>query len=166
MTEAVLDVRGLPKAEAYQQLDTQCRAVLSGIHDPVTGMATISCLLREGFGHLWVGFYRVVSSGSLLRIGPYQGSLGCLEIPLGSGVCGTAAAQRRTVIVPDVSRFPGHIVCDARARSEIVVPVFARHGQLSAVLDIDSETADAFDDDDARGLEGLMTWFTTSADAS
>ncbi len=81
-------------------------------------------------------------------------------------MCGTAAAQRRTIIVPDVSQFPGHIVCDARARSEIVVPVFDRHEQLSAVLDIDSERPDTFDSDDTLGLERLVTWFTSTDDAS
>src|SRR6188472_2045821 len=91
--------------------------------DPVTAMATMSALLHHGFGFLWTGFYRVVSPG-LLRVGPYQGTLGCLEIAFGRGVCGTAAAERKTIFVADVTRFPGHIACDARSRSEIVVPVF------------------------------------------
>jgi GAF domain-containing protein len=95
----------------------------------------------------------------LLRVGPYQGTLGCLDIRFGKGVCGTAAAERRTVIVPDVNEFPGHITCDARSRSEIVVPVFGAAGELLAVLDIDSEHANTFDADDQAGLERLVGWF-------
>ena len=114
----------------------------------ITGMATLASLLHHSFGYLWTGFYRVVGP-QLLRVGPYQGTLGCLEIAFGRGVCGTSAAERRTVIVPDVSRFPGHITCDARSKSEIVVPVFDRAGSLTAVLDIDSERRAAFDQSDA-----------------
>jgi GAF domain-containing protein len=126
-------------------------------------MATMSCLLHQGFGHLWTGFYRVVEPGALLRVGPYQGNLGCLEIAFGRGVCGTAAAERRTVIVPDVERFPGHIACDARSRSEIVVPVTDASGVLIAVLDIDSEHPAAFDETDARWLERFVSLFRAPA---
>ena len=94
-----------------------------------------------------------------LLIGPYQGTVGCLEIEFGRGVCGTAAAERRTVIVPDVQRFPGHITCDARSKSEIVVPVLGRGGALIAVLDIDSDRRSAFDQEDATGLERIVRWF-------
>jgi GAF domain-containing protein len=132
--------------------------VLAGVDDDITGMATLASLLHHSFGHLWTGFYRVVGP-QLLRVGPYQGTLGCLEITFGRGVCGTSAAERRTVIVPDVSRFPGHITCDARSKSEIVVPVFDRAGSLIAVLDIDSELRAAFDLSDADGLERVLRWF-------
>ena len=111
-----------------------------GIDDDIAGMATMSALLHHAFGHLWTGFYRVVQP-ELLRVGPYQGSLGCLDIAFGRGVCGTAAAERRTIVVPDVDRFPGHITCDARSKSEIVVPVFDASGALIAVLDIDSDAS-------------------------
>jgi L-methionine (R)-S-oxide reductase len=158
MAESVLDVRALPKEAAYEQLETHVRQTLDGIEDPIAAMATISCLLHHGFGHLWTGFYRVVGP-ELLRVGPYQGSLGCLEIRIGAGVCGVAAAQRTTIVVPDVERFPGHITCDSRSRSEIVVPVFNGAGSLIAVLDIDSEHLSTFDDEDARHLERLMEWF-------
>ena len=161
MAEAVLDVRALPKEAAYAQLEAQNRDVLAGITDQIAAMSTMACLLHQGFGHLWTGFYRVVAPG-LLRVGPYQGSLGCLEIPFGSGVCGTAAARQETVIVPDVERFPGHISCDSRSRSEIVVPVFDPSGSLIAVLDIDSVSLAAFDDVDARGLERLVGWFASA----
>jgi L-methionine (R)-S-oxide reductase len=126
--------------------------------DVVTGMATMSALLHHGFGFLWTGFYRVVSP-ALLRVGPYQGTLGCLEIAFGRGVCGTAAAERRTVIVADVAQFPGHIACDARSRSEIVVPVLDATGALVAVLDIDADRTNAFDGEDRAGLERLVSWF-------
>lgn len=159
MAEALLDVRHLPKPEAYRTIEEHARVVLEGIRDPVAVMATLSCILHYGFRHLWTGFYRVVEEGHLLRVGPYQGSLGCLDIRFGSGVCGTAAATARTQVVPDVTVFPGHITCDPRSRSEIVVPVFDRNRDLIAVLDIDSEQQAAFDDVDARGLERLVSLF-------
>jgi L-methionine (R)-S-oxide reductase len=158
MAETTLDLRGLSKAEAYAAAEAQIGAVLAGIDDPISAMATIACVLHQGFGHLWTGFYRAVSP-SLLRVGPYQGTLGCLEIALGRGVCGTAAAERRTVVVPDVEAFPGHIACDGRSRSEIVVPVLDRAGALTAVLDVDSDRLAAFDDEDARALERIAGWF-------
>ena len=159
MAEVTLDLRDLPKAAAYAALDTQVDSVLAGIDDPIAGMATISALVHHAFGHLWTGFYRVVEPGHLLRVGPYQGTLGCLDIRFGSGVCGSAAARRETVIVPDVASFPGHITCDARSRSEIVVPVFDRERELIAVFDIDSDRTNTFDIDDQRGLERLLGWF-------
>ena len=159
MAEVTLDLRDEPKARAYPELERHVRAVLEGITDEIAAMATMSCLVHHAFGHLWTGFYRVVEPGRLLRVGPYQGTLGCLTIAFGRGVCGTAAAEQRTVLVPDVERFPGHIVCDSRARSEIVVPVFGSDGSLRAVLDVDSEHLATFDDEDAVGLERLMKWF-------
>jgi len=158
VAEITLDLRGIPKADAYDQLDVHLGSILAGIDDEIAGMATVSCLVHHAFGHLWTGFYRIVEPG-LLRVGPYQGMLGCLEIPFGKGVCGTAAAERRTVVVPDVERFPGHIACDSRARSEIVVPVFGADDALRAVFDVDSERLAAFDERDAAGLERLMGWF-------
>jgi L-methionine (R)-S-oxide reductase len=159
MAEITLDLRSVAKPDAYDRLHAQVAYVLAGIDDEITAMATMSCLVHHAFGHLWTGFYRVVEPGRLLRVGPYQGTLGCLEIPFGNGVCGTAAASRRTVIVADVELFPGHIACDSRARSEIVVPVFGSDDSLRAVLDVDSERLAAFDDEDAVGLERLVRWF-------
>jgi GAF domain-containing protein len=159
MAEVTLDLRGIAKPQAYAELTEHAEQVLAGVRDDIAAMATMSALLHHGFGHLWTGFYRVAVPDRLLRVGPYQGTLGCLEIQFGRGVCGTAAAERRTVIVPDVLAFPGHITCDARSRSEIVVPVFDPSGGLVAVLDIDSEHPNAFDDDDRAGLEALVRWF-------
>jgi L-methionine (R)-S-oxide reductase len=158
MAETMLDVRGLPKSEAYAQLEAQLDALLDGMDDEIAAMATISCVLHNGFGNLWTGFYRVVGP-MLLRVGPYQGTLGCLEIAFGRGVCGTAAAEKRTVVVEDVEKFPGHIACDSRSRSEIVVPVLDRHARLIAVLDVDSEAVATFDELDARALERIVGWF-------
>ena len=159
MAETTPDLRGMPKAEAYSTLEAQLCAILEGVEDHVTGMATVACRLHHAFGHLWTGFYRVVTPGELLRVGPYQGTLGCLEIRFGKGVCGTAAAENRTVVVPDVNAFPGHITCDARSASEIVVPVRGSRGELIAVLDIDSDRRGAFDEEDQRALERLVQWF-------
>jgi GAF domain-containing protein len=159
MAEETLDLRHLPKPDAYAQLAEQVDAVLAGIDDRIAAMATVSCLVHHAFGHLWTGFYRVVEPDRLLRVGPYQGTLGCLDIAFGKGVCGTAAAERRTVVVEDVHAFPGHITCDARSRSEIVVPVVDRDGALIAVFDVDSARPAAFDDADREGLERLMTVF-------
>ena len=159
MAELTLDLRAADKAEAYTQLQQHVESVLAGVTDPIAAMATMSCLVHHAFGHLWTGFYRVVEPGRLLRVGPYQGTLGCLEITFGRGVCGVAAKERRTVVVEDVHAFPGHITCDARSRSEIVVPVVDAAGQLIAVLDVDSEHPGAFADEDREGLERLMEWF-------
>ncbi len=159
MAEVTLDLRHLPRAQAYAELQDQVKHVLAGIHDPIAGMATMSAMLHHGFGHLWTGFYRVVEPERLLRVGPYQGTLGCLDIEFGKGVCGTAAARGETVIVDDVEAFPGHITCDARSRSEIVVPVFGADRALIGVLDIDSDQLAAFGEEDRAGLEQLMEWF-------
>lgn len=158
MAEVTPDLRHLPKPERYVRLAEHVDATLEGLHDPIAAMATMSALIYHGLGVLWAGFYRVVAP-DLLRVGPYQGTLGCLEIAFGRGVCGTAAAQRRSLVVPDVEQFPGHIACDARARAEVVVPVFDHAANLLAVLDLDSDTVGAFDAEDARGLERVVSWF-------
>ncbi len=158
MTETIPDLSRDPKHRAYPELYAYIVTTLAGIDDDIAGMATISAMIHHSLRYLWTGFYRVVEP-NLLRVGPYQGSLGCLEIPFGKGVCGTAAAERRTIIVPDVSRFPGHIACDARAKSEVVVPVFDRSGALIGVLDVDSQRTGAFDQADADGLQRIVRWF-------
>ena len=159
MAETIPDLRGVPKARAYAELEAHGEAILDGVNDEIAGMATIATLVHHAFGFLWTGFYRVVTPGEMLRVGPYQGSLGCLEIAFGRGVCGTAAVERRSIIVPDVEKFPGHIACDSRSRSEIVVPVTGERGDLLAVLDVDSEELDSFDQEDQRGLERMVSWF-------
>ena len=126
--------------------------------DDIALMATINSILTHRFPHFfWTGFYRVC--GDRLVVGPYIGTVGCLQIEFGRGVCGTAAAQRQTILVPDVSQFPGHIACDPNSKSEIVVPVFGPDRELIAVLDVDSDQIDAFDEEDRRGLERIVGLF-------
>lgn len=157
MAESIPDLRGIAKERAYKELASHADAILDGVNDPIAVMSTLASLIHYAFGYLWTGFYRVAEPGSLLRVGPYQGSLGCLEIVFGRGVCGIAASELRTIIVPDVSKFPGHITCDARSRSEIVIPVLGPEGDLLAVLDVDSDRLDAFDEEDQRGLDLLVS---------
>ncbi|HEY1749979.1 MAG TPA: GAF domain-containing protein [Caulobacteraceae bacterium] len=146
------------KAARYAALAEEVAAVLEGEPNLVARQATVASMLAQAFASIfWAGFYLVdpARPGELV-IGPYQGSLGCLRIAFGRGVCGTAAAERRTLIVPDVEAFPGHIACDARSRSEIVVPVFGPDAALMGVFDADSEALAAFDEADAAGLERIL----------
>jgi len=145
------------KREIYRQVRSQVEALLDGQTDSVATMASCCSVLHEALPYTsWTGFYRVVEP-ELLRIGPYQGPQGCLEIPFNQGVCGAAAAQETTQVIEDVHDFPGHIACDPRARSEIVVPVHDADGRLTAVLDVDSHQPGAFDDADRHGLERLAS---------
>jgi L-methionine (R)-S-oxide reductase len=126
--------------------------------DDIALMSTINSVLAHTFSDFfWTGFYRVC--GNRLVVGPYIGTVGCLQIEIGRGVCGTAAARRETVIVPDVTQFPGHIACDPNSKSEIVVPVFGPDGELIAVLDVDSDQLDAFHEEDRIGLERIVALF-------
>ncbi len=158
MSEAMLDVRSLPKPEGYRQVSAQLGALLEGEVDPIAAMATMSCVLHHGFGNLWTGFYRATNL-RVLVVGPYQGTLGCTRIAFGKGVCGTAAKTGITQVVPDVGAFPGHIACDSASASEIVVPVFDALGALRAVLDIDSVHKGTFNQEDQRALEAIVGWF-------
>ena len=145
---------GADKAAAYEATHAQLASVLEDCPDLVAALASAAALLNDTFPHFfWVGFYLPEPDGAL-RVGPYQGPLACLRLPPGQGVCGAAASSRETLIVPDVHAFPGHISCDPRSRSEIVVPVI-RDGDLIAVLDVDSDQPDAFDEADRDGLEEL-----------
>ena len=143
------------KRELYRQIVRELDTVLEGLEDPVAAMATCASVLHSRLAYSsWTGFYRVVAPG-LLRVGPYQGPIGCLEIPFERGVCGAAAREGRTQLVPDVHAFPGHIACDSATRSEIVVPVYGPGGELAAVLDLDSHIAAAFDEIDREALEQI-----------
>ena len=153
------------KAEAYQECYDAIAAVWrdegGATLDEIALMATINSVLANRFEHFyWTGFYRVC--GDRLVVGPYIGTVGCLQIEFGRGVCGAAAQQRKTIIVPDVNQFPGHIACDAHSKSEIVVPIFGADGALIAVLDVDSDRLDAFDQEDAKGLERIVTLFAAA----
>ena len=152
---------GLDKEELYRRIDKQLKSLLDSLTDPVAIMASTAAVLHQAIPYSsWTGFYRVVGP-QLLRIGPYQGPVGCLEIPFEKGVCGAAARREETQLVPDVHAFPGHIACDDRARSEIVVPVFDRNRNLYAVLDLDSHNAEAFDENDRNGLERVAEFLST-----
>jgi GAF domain-containing protein len=145
------------KRARYAALAEEIAAVLEGEAEAVARMASVAAMLAAAFpDFLWTGFYRVdAARPDELVVGPYQGTLGCLRIAFGKGVCGAAAARRKTILVADVAGFPGHIACDSRSRSEIVVPVFGPGGALLAVLDVDSAAPGAFDDADAVGLEAI-----------
>lgn len=144
-------------AHNYDEILPNIHALCQGEHDPIALMATIACELFHGDDRFdWVGFYRVVGP-ELLKIGPYQGGHGCLSIAFSRGVCGAAAREQRTQLVPDVDAFPGHIACAATTRSEIVLPVFNGAGALMAVLDIDSNQPAAFDGHDQAALEGMLS---------
>lgn len=143
----------LAKPELYSALARAADALVQGEPDPVANMANISAVIWQFVPDLnWAGFYRVI--GDELVLGPFIGKPACIRIPLGKGVCGTAAALGSTQVVPDVHAFPGHIACDAASRSELVVPV-VRDGRVIAVIDLDSPTAGRFDEEDAAGLQLL-----------
>ena len=158
MAYAARDDRPADKAARYAELEAEILAVLDGEPDRIARMATAASMLADAFpAFFWTGFYVVDPARSEeLVVGPYQGTLGCLRIPFGRGVCGAAAAERRTQIVEDVHAFPGHIACDSRSASEIVVPVLDPSGDLIAVLDVDATEKAAFDAVDAEWLERLM----------
>ena len=141
------------KTEQYQSLIPQIEALLYGEPDLVANLANICAALKEQFKWFWVGFYLVKNDE--LVLGPFQGSVACTRIALGKGVCGTAWQQAKTLIVPDVDAFPGHIACSSLSRSEIVIPVFADN-RVAAVLDVDSEALDQFDETDAQYLQQIV----------
>jgi GAF domain-containing protein len=150
MTADAIHVDAADKAGRYRELLPQLAALVDGEPDLIANLANITAALRVVLPVAsWIGFY--VQRGDELVLGPFQGKVACVRIAFGRGVCGTAAAERRTVVVPDVEQFPGHIACDAGSRSEIVVPVM-RDGAVVAVLDVDSYELAAFDDIDAAGL--------------
>ena len=150
------------KPEQYEQLLAQARALIHGERDRIANAANLSALVYHALPGLnWAGFY--FFDGTELVVGPFQGLPACVRIPLDKGVCGAAASSRQTQRIRDVHEFPGHIACDARSRSEIVVPVFDPSGALIAVLDVDSEWVGTFDEDDRAGLERLVGWFAEEA---
>ena len=147
------------RTEIYESLQAELGSILAGETNMTARLASMACLLAQAFQprFFWTGFYLCdpMKPGELV-VGPYQGTLGCLRIPFGKGVCGAAASQGRTLIVPDVHAFPGHIACDSRSQSEIVVPIFDQAGTIYGVLDVDSTERDAFDQTDADALECLV----------
>lgn len=152
MAEDLTIVEG-SKTERYTALLPQVKALMEGETDLVANLANVAAALKEQFGWLWVGFY-LVKKGELV-VGPFQGPVACTRIRKGKGVCGTSWEQAKTLIVPDVEAFPGHIACSSLSRSEIVVPII-RNGEVLGVLDADSIDLDAFDQEDQHWLEEMM----------
>jgi len=152
MAEDLQIVNG-SKAEQYTALLPQIKTLMEGETDATANLANVAAALKEQFGWLWVGFY-LVRNGELV-VGPFQGPVACTRIRKGKGVCGTAWAEARTLIVPDVEAFPGHIACSSLSRSEIVVPIFSG-GEVVGVLDADSVELSAFDEEDRKWLEEVV----------
>jgi GAF domain-containing protein len=165
MAEAALLDLPADKTARYAAVRREIAAVIAGEPSVVARYATAASMLATAFAprFFWCGFYVVdTAKGDELVVGPYQGTLGCLRIPFGKGVCGTAAVRGQTLIVPDVDAFPGHIACDSRSKSEIVVCVPGADGRLAAILDVDSTNLDAFDDEDRAGLEAICADLLTA----
>ena len=141
------------KKEKYEALLPQLEALVLGEADAVANLSNIAAALRQTFGFFWVGFYLV--KDKQLVLGPFQGPIACTRISFGKGVCGTSWKEKRTIIVPDVEAFPGHIACSSASKSEIVLPAF-KNNDVALVLDVDSDRLDDFDQEDAEGLEQVM----------
>jgi L-methionine (R)-S-oxide reductase len=153
MSEDLLITKGT-KQEEYASLIPQIRAIMEGETDLIANLANVCAALNQQFNWLWTGFYLVKNNE--LVVGPFQGPVACTRIKKGRGVCGSAWEQKQTLIVPDVEKFPGHISCSSASRSEIVVPVL-KDGEVVAVLDVDSEELNSFDDIDKNNLEQIVS---------
>ncbi len=146
----------MEKEKRYRRLHKQIRdLILKSSNNPLSNMATINAVLYHKMEYFfWCGFYLLQEDK--LQVGPYQGALACINLPAGAGVCHAAISQKKTLIVPDVEAFPNHIACDSRAKSEIVVPLYDKTGNITGVLDVDSKSPDSFDETDATGLEKIV----------
>ena len=153
MSESLYIPESATKAEKYEAILPQIEALITGEPDLYANLANISAALKEAFDFFWVGFYLVKENQ--LVLGPFQGPIACTRISIGKGVCGTAWQEAKTILVPDVDAFPGHIACSSASKSEIVVPVF-KGGLVAMVLDVDSDQLDDFDAVDQEYLEKLM----------
>ncbi len=153
MAENLVISTSASKEERYDVLLPQIEALVHGEEDLVANLSNIVAALRQSMGFFWVGFYLV--KGKQLVLGPFQGPIACTRIDLGKGVCGASWREKKTIIVPDVEQFPGHIACSSDAKSEIVVPVM-HNGEVIGVLDVDSDRLDDFDAADQVGLEGVV----------
>lgn len=156
MAEDLIRITG-SKKERYQGLLPQIKALLEGEEDIVANMANACAALKEGFGFFWVGFYIV--KNEQLVLGPFQGPVACTRIHKGRGVCGTAWDRNETLIVPNVDLFPGHIACSSLSKSEIVIPL-VKDSKVIAVLDVDSDELDQFDNEDALFLKEICQWLS------
>lgn len=160
MAETILVDRYLSNEEQYQNLIPQIKSLLSPSDELVSNLANCSAALKQAFEKIsWVGFY--FYNGNELYLGPFQGKVACTTINIGKGVCGTAAEMKKTVIVQDVNQFPGHIYCDPDSKSEIVVPIIKKNGNLFGVLDLDSYELNSFNETDKKYLEEICKFLTS-----
>lgn len=157
MAEELAIIAG-SKQEQYEQLLPQIKALIAAEKDKIASLANVCAALKEQFGHLWIGFYLVKNDE--LVLGPFQGPIACTRIQKGKGVCGSSWAQAKTLVVPDVEKFPGHIACSSQSKSEIVVPIL-KNTDVVAVLDIDSIDLSTFDETDKYYLEDLAETIAT-----
>jgi L-methionine (R)-S-oxide reductase len=154
MAETLIIPQATSRKEIYDALVPQIEALVMGETDFIANLANIAAALKEAFGFFWVGFY--IKKDNQLVLGPFQGPIACTRINFDKGVCGHCYTTQNTVIVPDVEAFPGHIACSSASKSEIVLPAFNKRGQVTLVLDVDSDILDDFSDIDAEGLEKVM----------
>lgn len=160
MSETLILPQTKDRQAIYDSLIPQLAALVEGEPDLIANLANIAAALKEAFGFFWVGFY--LKKGDQLVLGPFQGPIACTRIAFDKGVCGAAYTRQETILVPDVEQFPGHIACSSASRSEVVVPVFDRAGNVTMVLDVDSDQLNDFNEVDARELEkiaGLIMTF-------
>ncbi|RIV22170.1 GAF domain-containing protein [Fibrisoma montanum] len=158
MAETLLIPQTADREAIYESLIPQIAALTEGEPDLTANLANIAAALKEAFGFFWVGFY--LKKDDQLVLGPFQGPIACTRIAFDKGVCGAAYSRRETILVPDVDQFPGHIACSSASKSEVVVPVFDRLGDVRMVLDVDSDQLDDFSDVDVKGLERVAALIT------
>lgn len=154
MAETLAFSRAADRSVIYEEIAPQIAALVEGEPDLIANLANIAAVLKEAFGFFWVGFY--LKKGDELVLGPFQGPLACTRIKFNEGVCGHCYTTKETVIVPDVEAFPGHIACSSASRSEIVLPIFGKDGEVAMVLDVDSDKLDDFSGADAEGLKRIV----------
>ncbi|MDQ6480439.1 GAF domain-containing protein [Dyadobacter sp. LHD-138] len=155
MAEELIIPVGTDRNAIYDALIPQINGLIETESDLIANLANLAAVLKEAFGFFWVGFY-IAKEGELV-LGPFQGPIACTRIPFHKGVCGASYSQQKTIIVPDVDQFPGHIACSSASRSEIVLPVFHKNGTVAMILDVDSDQLDDFSEIDAAGLQGILT---------
>lgn len=158
MAETLIIPQTTDRQAIYDSLIPQIAALIDGEPDLVANLANITAALKEAFGFFWIGFY--LKKANQLVLGPFQGPIACTRIAFDRGVCGAAYTRRETILVPDVEQFPGHIACSSASRSEIVVPVFDRDGNVAMVLDVDSNQLNDFTEVDTEGLERIAALIT------
>lgn len=154
MAEELIIPVGADRKEIYDALIPQINGLIETESDLIANLANITAVLKEAFGFFWIGFY-ITKEGQLV-LGPFQGPMACTRIPFHKGVCGASYSQQKTIIVPDVDQFPGHIACSSASRSEIVLPVFHKNGTVAMILDVDSDQLDDFSEIDAAGLQSIL----------